>query len=61
VENCDNFPEGKMKKVPEFYEPSRERGDNFFRRCVLIGGMCEIINADWWDAGLTSQWTPLSL
>jgi len=31
-------------------EPLRERGDNVFLRC-----------ADWWDAWLTSQLTPLSL
>jgi len=27
----------------------------------MIGGIHEIRNADWWDAGLTSQLTPFSL
>ena len=49
--------------LPGFYsrEPQRERGALSFPRCVLIGGMHETSNADWWDAGLTSQLTPLFL
>jgi len=42
-------------------EPHRERGDNFFPLCALIGGMQETGHADWWDARVTWQLTPLSL
>ena len=43
------------------WESQREIGDNLFPHCVLISGMHETSNAHWWDAGLTSQLTPLSL
>ena len=42
-------------------EPHWERGDNLFPRCVLILGMHETSNADWSDASVTWQLTPLSL
>jgi len=42
-------------------EPQRERGDNLFPRFALIGGKHETSNADWWDAEMTWQLTPLSL
>ena len=42
-------------------EPHRERCDNLFPRCALIGAMHETSNADWWDARITWQLTPLSL
>ena len=32
---------------------TRERGDNLFPRCALIGGMHETSYADWWDARMT--------
>jgi len=41
-------------------EPHRERGENFFPRCALIGGMHGTSNADWWDARATWQLTPLA-
>ena len=42
-------------------ESRRERGDNLFPRCALIRGMHETSNADWWDASVTWQLSPLSL
>jgi len=41
-------------------EPHRERGDNLLPRCALIRGMHETSNAEWWDATVTWQLTPLS-
>jgi len=37
------------------------RGDNLFPRYALIRGMHETSHADWWDARVTWQLTPLSL
>jgi len=42
-------------------EPHRASFDNLFPRCALIRGMHETSNADWWDARVTRQLTPLSL
>jgi len=44
-----------------YLEPHKERGNNLFPRCVLIRGMHETSNADWWDARVTFLLTPLSL
>jgi len=39
--------------------PNGERCD-IISWCALVGGMHEASNADWWDARMTRQLTPLS-
>jgi len=44
---------------PHFREPRETT--TYSRGVPLVGGMREISNADWWDATVMWQLTPLSL
>jgi len=45
--------------ITQTRESHVKRGDNLFPRYALIRGMHDTGNADWWDARVTWQLTPL--